>query len=95
MNDDNKPLVILKNISNHPLYGGCCFFSENTPGRDLTKLDDGTVAYEVVGYVDTNEEAQEIIKDRQPHFEQKYIYHMMRDIISVQGGDDEKHGNDC
>lgn len=34
------------------------FFSSYTPGEDPTKMTDGTVAYRVVGFADTVEEAQ-------------------------------------
>jgi hypothetical protein len=35
------------------------FFSINHPEEDQTKLLDGTVAYEIIGYADTEEEAQQ------------------------------------
>ena len=34
------------------------FFSPHNPNRDETKLDDGTVAYNILGYTNTIEEAQ-------------------------------------
>ena len=34
------------------------FFSDNCPEKDQTKLNDGRVAYQIIGYADTVEEAQ-------------------------------------
>lgn len=40
------------------LVEGNCFFSTNVAGDDPTRLHDGTLAYEVLGYADTVKEAQ-------------------------------------
>jgi hypothetical protein len=37
---------------------GNIFFSANNPNRDQTKLIDGTVAYEIIGYANSTKEAQ-------------------------------------
>jgi hypothetical protein len=43
------------------LEHGNQFFTGHTEGKDPTKLFDGTVAYKVLGYTDTVEEAQRIL----------------------------------
>jgi hypothetical protein len=51
---DNKlPFVLLEGIKH-----GNRFITSNTPGEDVTKLRDGTVAYRVLGYAKTIEDAQ-------------------------------------
>lgn len=45
--------VILRGLEH-----GNRFFTTNDPAQDQTKLADGTVAYEVIGYADTIREAQ-------------------------------------
>lgn len=52
MATDKSPFVILRGIKE-----GNRFFSCND-GSDPTKLTDGTVAYTILGYADTVEEAQ-------------------------------------
>lgn len=37
------------------------FYTGYTEGRDHTKLNDGTVAYKVLGFADTDAEAQKIL----------------------------------
>jgi hypothetical protein len=51
MADSKSKFVILRGIKE-----GNRFFTENT--GDVTKLNDGTVAYTILGYADTSEEAQ-------------------------------------
>jgi hypothetical protein len=48
-----KQFVILRNIES-----GERFFSNNTMGWDPRMLHDGTIAYAIVGYADSVEEAQ-------------------------------------
>jgi hypothetical protein len=42
------------------------FFSTNHPEKDQTKLLDGTVAYEIIGYADTVKEAQDALGLHEP-----------------------------
>lgn len=57
-----KKYILLKGVIpyEHGLEGNelCRFFTTYTEGKDHTKLDNGTVAYRVLGYADTIEEAQ-------------------------------------
>ena len=43
------------------LKEGNRFYSTNCPEEDQTKLADGTVAYKIIGYANTHEEALAII----------------------------------
>jgi hypothetical protein len=56
---DNEPDP---NTAKYALFKGIqmgnIFFSANSPGEDMTKLADGTLAYEIIGYADSSEEAQ-------------------------------------
>ena len=55
-------------MSTHPKFAlfqgvleenfGQKFFSDNLPEENQTKLDDGRVAYKILGYAETVEEAQ-------------------------------------
>lgn len=54
--DSSKKFVIL-----HGFTHNNTFFTTNTPGKDQTKLKDGTVAYEVLGYHNTVEGSQDMI----------------------------------
>lgn len=59
-NKDSK-YIILKGIEQ-----GNVFWSTNTPNeseKDRTKLADGTIAYEILGYADTEQEAIAAWKD--------------------------------
>ncbi len=49
------PFVILRGLRE-----GNIFITSHTPGRDETKLLDGTVAYEVIDFAADMEEAQRI-----------------------------------
>lgn len=60
-NFQNKPLVVLKNIKT-----GQAFYSSthpNAPTHDYSKLADGTVAYEVVGFFDSSKECQNELQE--------------------------------
>ena len=61
MANENSPLIVLEGLEI-----GNRFFSTNTPGKDQRLLADGTVAYNLVGYADTAEEAQEILYGGEP-----------------------------
>lgn len=53
MDTNSKKYILLRG-----LQWGNRFFTNYTPGWDHTKLNNGTVAYEIIGYADTVEEAQ-------------------------------------
>ena len=52
MSDKNSKFAIFRGIEH-----GNVFWSTNNPSADQTKLTDGRVAYEVLDYADTQEEA--------------------------------------
>lgn len=64
-NVEGKPYVVL-----HSIQHGSSFYSymgkDVDKERDHTKLIDGTVAYRVMGFVDTPEEAQAILRNENP-----------------------------
>lgn len=49
-------LVILRGVLEVNYFDK--FFTSHTEGKDPCKLDDGTVAYRILGYADTAAEAQ-------------------------------------
>jgi len=51
-----KKLVVLRNLESRQQ-----FYSMTTPGEDPTVMKDGTIAYEVIAYCDTDHEAQTIL----------------------------------
>lgn len=56
MNTSDKKYVVLRGIAELNE-----FYSLNVPGVDQTKLADGTVAYDVIAFVDTTSEAERIL----------------------------------
>jgi hypothetical protein len=54
-----RPFVILQGLEH-----GNKFFTDHKQGDDPTKLLDGTVAYKVLGYADTVEQAQVFLYGR-------------------------------
>lgn len=62
MASKNSPYVVYRGLEQ-----GNKFYSTNTvsePESEKVKLNDGTVAYEILGYADTPEEARVIIWGR-------------------------------
>ena len=55
-NIDDKPYVVLRAIDN-----GNVFYSSTLKGEDPTRLANGIVAYTVIAYCDSIEEAQQAI----------------------------------
>lgn len=55
INSQGKPFVVLRGLAQ-----GNVFWSCSQLGEDPTKLTDGTVAYEVIGYCDTDTDAKEL-----------------------------------
>src|SRR6056300_618306 len=79
-----------ENIGLEGIEDGNRFFTKNMPDKDQTRLYDGTVAYRILGYANTSEEAHEIIgKD---HLRQGIVSEMSR-IASVIGMEDENRDN--
>jgi hypothetical protein len=61
-------LVVLEGLKE-----GNRFFSINIEGKDPIKLSDGTIAYRVLGYADTDEEALEILRRGDSRSEKEII----------------------
>lgn len=59
--DKTRPLAVFQGLKH-----GNRFWSMNTsatePDRDMTKLDDGTVAYKILAYCDTGDECNAVIE---------------------------------
>lgn len=62
VNVDGKPLVVLRGIE----HGNVFYSMSHLKGEDPTKLMTGEVAYEVLAYCDTDEEAQKILRQADP-----------------------------
>lgn len=60
MADRDKKYILLQN-KEHPFMK---FFTTNNPGIDQTTLVCGTIAYRVLGYADTIEEAQQMLYEK-------------------------------
>jgi hypothetical protein len=75
MADKNSPYIVYRGLEQ-----GNKFFSTNNPNEpesEKVKLDDGTVAYEILGYAETPDEARAIIwPKRQPTFPELLIQNM-------------------
>lgn len=70
VNSEGKPFVVLRSLDQ-----GNVFWSTSKLDDDPTKLVDGTVAYAVIGYCDTDTEAKELYsKHADPNALSDYIY---------------------
>jgi hypothetical protein len=54
--DVSRRFIVLQSIEH-----GSKFYSTNTRGGDPRKLATGELAYRVIGYADTDEQAQKIV----------------------------------
>ncbi len=59
----NAKYVVLRGLNQNNI-----FCSPNVPGHDHRFLNDGRIAYEIVAYTMTEEEAQTIWKENIPKF---------------------------
>ena len=59
------------------LKEGNKFFTTNHEGEDPTVLQDGTVAYKILGYADTVDEAHKILYPTKEAFQQVLIDNLM------------------
>jgi len=79
--DSSLPFVMLRGIRHNNRFITC-----NKPGDEHTKLKDGAVAFEVLGYATTIEEAQDQLYEN-PVDERfammKYTLGMMRKLNSL------------
>lgn len=60
----NRPTPTTQYVALRGIEHGNRFYTSWTPGKstpeDIVKLADGTVAYEILGYAETIEQAQEL-----------------------------------
>jgi len=75
--ESSKRFILLEGLDQ-----GNRFTTTNTPGEDHTKLYDGTVAYKILGYADTIEEAQGKLytKEEWPQVVKDYVRETMAKI---------------
>lgn len=80
-------LVVLEGLKE-----GNRFYSNYTEGNDPTKLSNGTVAYKLFGFANTDEEARAIIRRGNPKSEVEimsdYLFKIGRGLFTKKSCDD-------